>query len=236
MYNKVTAQSIRKEMDMPSSTFFNLPHEKRERILSRCFAEFTKHSYQGASVSKVVDELGISKGSMYKYFVNKQDLYLYLVQQAAAVKLNYLAASLQTDSDSFFDNLWSVVKTGVEFDINYPQYSLFLGRVCTDEDALADNPVSRQLISRSYSFIRDLVLSAQERGDVRHDLSADLISYLINNTIVNYADMVTKKFDLSQEKLLDKLNQNDTSQDLNKEYVLAELKSLLNMIRTGIEK
>src|SRR5210317_1665414 len=60
---------------MPRPRFKKLPAEKRERILEASAKEFAAHGYDGASLNRILDEAGISKGAAYYYFDDKADLY-----------------------------------------------------------------------------------------------------------------------------------------------------------------
>ncbi len=57
---------------MPQATFFNLPEEKRQKILECALDEFAAHDYDSASVSKIVAKAGIAKGSLYQYFCRQE--------------------------------------------------------------------------------------------------------------------------------------------------------------------
>lgn len=76
---------------MPKETFFNLPEEKRQRILDLAIEEFAHHDYQNASISRIVAEASIAKGSFYQYFEDKADLYRYLLNLIFQEKQRVLA-------------------------------------------------------------------------------------------------------------------------------------------------
>ena len=80
---------------MPKKTFENLDPAKRERFTAVCSREFAIKNYRSASVSAIVEELGIAKGSVYQYFENKKDLYTYLIDLAANRKLDRLPLRLR---------------------------------------------------------------------------------------------------------------------------------------------
>ena len=63
---------------MPSTTFFNLPAEKREKLLSAARAEFARVPYAEASINKMIQAADIPRGSFYMYFRDKEELFLYL--------------------------------------------------------------------------------------------------------------------------------------------------------------
>lgn len=64
---------------MPSSTFFRLPEEKRQRLLDAARAEFTRVPLHNISINRIVQAAAIPRGSFYQYFTGKEDLYRYLM-------------------------------------------------------------------------------------------------------------------------------------------------------------
>lgn len=66
---------------MARTRFDNLEPERREAILSAAGEEFAAHGYAAASLNRIIDEAGISKGSLYYYFDDKADLFASVVEQ-----------------------------------------------------------------------------------------------------------------------------------------------------------
>ncbi|MGM9905225.1 TetR/AcrR family transcriptional regulator [Lactobacillus sp.] len=66
---------------MPSQTFFNLPKEKQDRIMAAAREEFFTHSFDEASINRLIKAAGIPRGSFYQYFDDKEDVYFYLGEQ-----------------------------------------------------------------------------------------------------------------------------------------------------------
>ena len=60
-------------------TFINLSPERQKEIIENSLKEFALNEYQTASISNIVTDLGIAKGSFYRYFESKKDLYFYLI-------------------------------------------------------------------------------------------------------------------------------------------------------------
>ena len=78
---------------MPNPTFFNLPDAKRQGIVDCAIAEFAANDYDSASISNIVKQAKIAKGSFYQYFEDKKDLYLYLVDLATQQRIALLKTS-----------------------------------------------------------------------------------------------------------------------------------------------
>jgi len=59
--------------------FERLSEEKKERIMHACIDEFARAGYLNASTNKMVRVAGISKGSLFKYFISKNELYMEVI-------------------------------------------------------------------------------------------------------------------------------------------------------------
>lgn len=66
---------------MPTKTFFNLREEKRQRIEKALINEFSKSSFEQASITNIIKEANIPRGSFYQYFVDKKDAIKYLIEK-----------------------------------------------------------------------------------------------------------------------------------------------------------
>lgn len=65
---------------MPTSTYFRLPEEKRERLIGACWAEMTRVRFSDMSVNRIISQAQIPRGSFYQYFSDKEDMIRYLLE------------------------------------------------------------------------------------------------------------------------------------------------------------
>lgn len=66
---------------MPSETFLRLSKDKRDTLLKAAKKEFQNHLIEEVSINQIIKNAGISRGSFYMYFKDKEDLYSYLLKQ-----------------------------------------------------------------------------------------------------------------------------------------------------------
>ena len=111
---------------MPKATFFNLDPKKRQRFIDAFLKEFTINTFDDASISKVLKSLGMAKGSFYQYFDDKLELFIYLRQYCAEVKMKYVADIRRENFADFWDYWRALYRFGVEFDTGHPEVSNFL--------------------------------------------------------------------------------------------------------------
>lgn len=60
----------------PSAQFNKLPIEKQTEILQASLSEFAEYGYDLASTNRITNACGISKGVLFKYFGDKESLFL----------------------------------------------------------------------------------------------------------------------------------------------------------------
>jgi AcrR family transcriptional regulator len=65
---------------VPRPRFHKLPPAQQEAILGAAFDEFATHGFNSASLNRIIDAAGISKGSMYYYFDGKEELYVHVAR------------------------------------------------------------------------------------------------------------------------------------------------------------
>ena len=71
--------------------------QTRRRILDRALSEFSEKGYGGSSVNTICAVQGISKGIVYHYFENKDQLYLSCVEECFQRLTAHLSAALQAE-------------------------------------------------------------------------------------------------------------------------------------------
>lgn len=112
---------------MPTQTFFNLPEEKRSKLLHAAFDEFSAHAYEDASINAIIQAAEISRGSFYQYFADKDDLYFFLHSMARHKELAQLKLTAAENQGDIFKTLsayyqFSYHKYGEASTRNFYQY------------------------------------------------------------------------------------------------------------------
>jgi AcrR family transcriptional regulator len=94
---------------MARPRFHKLPASQQLAIERAALDEFATHGFNAASLNRIIDAAGISKGSMYYYFDGKDDLYAHV----ARVELGRLfdaAGPFPVPTDGDPDGFWSTLQ------------------------------------------------------------------------------------------------------------------------------
>ena len=92
---------------MPKQTFYNLKEEKREKIEQALLKEFSNNTFEGASISNIIAEAQIPRGSIYLYFENKEDAVEYIINK-------YLKKEKEKIYTSLLRNNGDIFKTSID--------------------------------------------------------------------------------------------------------------------------
>lgn len=142
--------------------------ERRERILAgarRCFA---RHGYEGATVVRLEEEIGLSRGAIFNWFPTKEDLFLEL-----ATRDNLRLSQVWID-----EGVEATIRALLAEDADW--LGVYLGvahRLRTDAafrerwKDRAPKDLERQIVYR--------MRGEQEAGELRSDLDPDQIGRFI---------------------------------------------------------
>lgn len=88
---------------MPKETFFNLKLDKREKIETALVNEFSRTTFEKASISNIIEEAQIPRGSFYQYFEDKEDAVKYIMQKYAEMEKEKLYNLLLEAKGNIFE-------------------------------------------------------------------------------------------------------------------------------------
>jgi len=174
---------------MPKQTFLNLPDEKRNIIIDAAVNEFAEYGLENASTNRIVANSGISKGSFYQYFEDKQDVFMYLLTVLENEKMEYFSGKHppSTNMDTFQYFRW-MIKTGMEFNTSHPLLTQAISRVLFGEGMYYGNTFA-DTRERTAQGLRAMIEGAIERGEVDTSVDVELAVMIMetwSNAISSY--------------------------------------------------
>jgi AcrR family transcriptional regulator len=167
---------------VPGPRFAKLAPAQQQTILGAALAEFAAHGFHDASLNRIIDAAGISKGSMYYYFDNKEDLFAH----ATRVEFEHLFAELgplDPPDEPGPDAFWSAV------------HAYYLGYYLGSMAAMAGRPklaalvrawlatsgnatiqrAQQDLERELLPWVQHILTAGQASGAVRTDLPSGLL-------------------------------------------------------------
>ena len=146
----------------------------RQRILDAAMEEFSKKGFERASLNTICSEKGISKGIIYHYFQDKDELYLLCVKECFDVMTTYMREEAEKLNGSAEERLRGYFDARLCFFAGHPQYlGIFADAVWNPPSYLAEKMAECR---RNFDDLNIAVLTeVLESEPVREGLSVHSI-------------------------------------------------------------
>ncbi len=153
---------------------------KREAIVAAAIRQFAEHGYGGARVESIAAELGIAKGSVFAHFESKAGLFLAAYRSAVRSLPRWQDAPADMIERGFFATVrYWLDRTGHLVRDDWTVYRVTLiGNHGTDLGIKRE--VVRFLADEDPYGTQAFVRWGIERGEVRADLSPDLVTGVLD--------------------------------------------------------
>lgn len=209
------------------STFDKLPPEKRARIMNAAVEEFANNGFENTSIQQIAKKSGISVGSVYKYFENKEALFTSVVQQGLST-LEGLLVELADSSEDIYIKADIIIRNLLDFSRKQPNLVKLYCQLTTGGNSEFLDGLSQRIEALSASIYTEAISKAQETGDVRKDANPAFFAFLLDNIFIML--QFTTACDYYKERFyIYTGNEASESDDLIVEQTLKFLKAAFNL-------
>ena len=206
---------------MPTKLFFELNDEKRNKIIEICIVEFSQYGYTNSSTNRITKNASISKGSLFKYFKNKEELYFYILDMVTMELIADLKADLETLSLDLFERTIQYSELEFIWYIKHPEkFKLITTAFSQTDDKL------RQKIENRYNL---------QGQDIFYEILADMDTTTLKWDKQKTADIL-KWFLLGfKEEFISHIKPEDFSdiEQIQYEYVKS-LTNYMTILKSGL--
>ncbi|WLR54670.1 TetR/AcrR family transcriptional regulator [Mesobacillus subterraneus] len=203
---------------MPKQTFFNLSDHKREKLIESAEIEFASAPFFEASIANIIKTAGISRGSFYQYFEDKEDLYFYLLEDKLKKAKFYLSGLLEKHQGDLIEALIEL-------------QSYFLHALSDEEEKLfLKNALlyTTHRVESSFTSVWDTQLDNQESKKVGELINRDCLNSTAEKELVHIFKIVSA---LSFNNLIEK-----TVKGLSDDEAMESFKLSMSFLKQGIYK
>ena len=210
---------------MPKETFFNLSEEKQENVMRAAINEFSKHGFEKGNIGDIAKSAGVAKGSMYQYFENKRELFLYSVQWSTELIMKkYQKYMVIPEKINFFDYLYNISKTLLiqireERDLAIFIQDVFLGKYKN----LMDESME-YMMKVSDEYLLQYIHQGQKNGYIRKDIDDKLLCIFATGVSYRFKEYMLNKARNLGEDIIDEPF----------ECYEAEFKAMIELMKNGM--
>lgn len=206
---------------MNYSSFETLPNIKKDIILKVCIEEFAEYGFENASTNRMVKNIGMSKGSLFKYFNTKEELYIYIIDYAVSSITKSVTENTNKLPIDFFERLYMLAEMEFDIYVEKPLYYRLLKGAFSVKSHISQKLVKKYALQSNGFF--DYIFRKAEINNTKYPM--DHIINLIKWVLEGYND-VCMNSNLNKEVHVDKL----------KSDYLSGIQMYITMIRNGIDK
>ena len=176
---------------MIKQTFYNLPEQKRQRVINAVIDEFADTENDKVSINRIVQKANISRGSFYQYFDDKLDLVEVLIKSYIDMGIDDICRAVATSNGDIFYTFECMFDEIAAFS-NDERHKKVLKNLISN--VRANNTLVSDYIIKRYKGIESLVDITDEfsRKDFRFKSDEDMtllqqiLISVLKNEIYNY--------------------------------------------------
>ena len=170
-------------------TFRRLDPERQRLILEAILNEAAKKGPAALNIKEVAKRAGVAIGSLYQYFPDRDGMLDFAIElcvrymnEMFALSRPYLLAMPLAEA------LQSYLSVGMEWGQTETGLVRFFGRAAYQGDADLAERVVRPIATLMREILRDLLVKAAERGEIRPDVDTEAASRLVNLLMIAFGD------------------------------------------------
>jgi len=152
-------------------------NEKRKRILDSAIKVFAKTGYSDARIQDVAEEAGVSHGTVYIYFKNKDALFMSIFQEILGELIQYISSEIQKEKNAE-DKIRRIISMQLDIIEENPDLTkLILIEFPRSGNFLNDS--NTNVLSRYIDLISDVLKQGIDEGifsiEMRTEVTATMI-------------------------------------------------------------
>lgn len=217
---------------MPKETFTNLTLEKRSSFIREALREFARYNFESASINRIIKTLGIARGSVYQYFEDKLDLWLYLKDYCEDRKMTYIQSVNRDEYPDFWAYYSALYIRGIDFDLEQPLCSRFLYRVGFSENSAEVLPYLQSWKEKANVMFTHWVEAEKRQGTFNSTISTEIAVHFLINMSLSIADLLQSKYQVNFEANLQK---GDPLFGNNKAELESAVKELVQLLEKALK-
>ncbi|MDD3461194.1 MULTISPECIES: TetR/AcrR family transcriptional regulator [unclassified Mesotoga] len=174
---------------MPTETFFNLPDEKKERIIEAAVDEFAENGFENAKVNEIVRKSSIPKGSFYQYFRDKSDIFKYILDIVFEKKMQMMTGIRDSlERSSIFEILRIMVGAAIKMAEDDPRLSKISDDLVANKSLM--NKILGEYSPSSNDLISSLIKRGKDTGEISEWVDPEMAAKLITAFMLSLSEMV----------------------------------------------
>ena len=185
--------------------------ERKAELLESALNEFSAKKYDDASLNTIIKNAGISKGTFYYHFKDKQELYLFLLEHSSKAKWEFINSNIGDLKDKhsemdIFEEFKLQARIGVKFGISFPKYHKLTKMMIKEKGNPIFEIVKTTLGSDSEKMLEEMIVKAIDKGDFNKNFPKDFLVKTVSYMFIHFDEIFYEEKDFELEKIIENLD------------------------------
>lgn len=186
------------------------PRIDDDRLTAAALEEFAAKTYEEASVNRIIEKAGISKGSFYYRFGNKFELYLFLLREGYRKKWEFIRREMEKNGGEgsegdIFSLFLRQAGAGIRFAAAHGDYHRLAGMFAREKGSDHYEKALEKLGSAGEEGLEGLVSEAIEKGELNSGFTPDFHLKVFRFLFLNYDAFFPDTRETDPETLMDSM-------------------------------
>ena len=169
--------------DYFKEAFNKVSEEKRNKILDAAIVEFAEHGFDSANINNIAQNSGISVGSMYKYFDNKEDLFLTIIHYGVETLKTVLNDIMQGE-EKLDIRIEKIIKAIQSNSREKEHLTKLYNEMATESRSTLVWKIVSDMENATAGLYTSYIKEAQEKGEVRKDVNPNIFAFFMDNLFI----------------------------------------------------
>ncbi len=161
-------------------TFDNISEEKRQRIIQAATGEFAQKGFENANMNTIAKKADVSVGSLYKYFENKQDLFLTIIQYSIK-SMEELLTVLAVSEEDILVKVERIIREIQRSSKESATLLKLYNAMTAENNPRFASQFAYEMEALTASIYRKAIEEGQKNGDIRGDIDAPFAAFLLDD-------------------------------------------------------
>lgn len=176
---------------MALSHFLKLKPEKQESILQAALDEFSEYGYDLASTNRIVERAGIAKGTLFKYFSSKEELFVYLCDKFQEVVQAEL--DIPDEPEGLFEHLKYLGMRKAALKYRYPKEYALMTQLISHSSHPLYHKILERYAEKGMLFYEQLIQKVNT-SNLRPGVTAQEAFRLVGWVLRGLEDHIVQQF------------------------------------------
>jgi len=205
-------------------TFRRLDPDRQQSVLNAILDEAAETGPSDMNVKHIAERCSVAVGSLYQYFGNRENLLAFTIELVVTTTVDLFNSYRPYLAEMpFRDALQAYIGGGLEWTREQLGFARFFAKAAYQGDPDLSRLVVEPIASALTGMMRDMLLAAQKRGELRENLDLEATARVLNTLVIAVSDAQLLPYLNSYYQL--------TDEGINVER---SMKAVLSFVESGI--